>query len=127
MAATIYRTLTGQSQRSNKSHHSDISGSAHPVLTRTTTTDPLSGSLNHLTEAQLDKLDDFKALLQRDGWWTPDGLNGKPSHDDGTLLFVPPSYSPTSLSTDAFKDVISVPASSMFKAPMANSPTPKNG
>jgi hypothetical protein len=88
MAATLYRTLTGQSQRSQKSHHSEISAPAQPSLTRTTTTDPLSGSLNHLTEAQLDKLDDFKTLLQKDGWWTPDGLNGKPSHDDGTLLSV---------------------------------------
>ena len=84
---SLYRTLTGQSQRSNKSHHSDGPGSAYPVLTRTTTTDPLSGVLNHLTDAQVRKLDEFKELIQKEGWWTPEGLNGKPSHDDGTLLF----------------------------------------
>jgi hypothetical protein len=83
---SLYRTLTGQSQ---KSHHSDGSGSAaHPVLTKTTTTDPLSGVLNHLTQGQEQKLEDFKALLQKEGWWSPEALNGKPSHDDGTLLFV---------------------------------------
>jgi hypothetical protein len=42
--------------------------------------------LNHLTEAQAVKLDEFKDILLKEGWWTPDGLNGKPSHDDGTLL-----------------------------------------
>ena len=85
---SLYRTVTSQSQRSHKSHHTDGSGSAHPVLTRTTTTDPLSGVLNHLTEGQVKKLDEFKELLQKEGWWTPEGLNGKPSHDEGTLLFV---------------------------------------
>jgi hypothetical protein len=45
-----------------------------------------SGVLNHLTEAQAEKLVAFKEKLEKDGWWTPDGINGKPSHDDGTLL-----------------------------------------
>ena len=66
----------------------DRAPAAHPVLTKTTTTDPLSGVLNHLTHGQEQKLEDFKALLQKGGWWSPEALNGKPSHDDGTLLFV---------------------------------------
>ena len=87
---SLYRTLTGQSQKSHRSHLSDGSSKAQPVLTKTTTTDPLSGVLNHLTEAQGHKLVEFKELLHKDGWWTPEGPNGKPSHDDGTLLFVTP-------------------------------------
>ena len=81
---SLYKTLTGQSE------HSGVAHPVNPVLTRTTTTDPLSGVLNHLTEAQGKKLDEFKELLRKDGWWTPPGAgpNGKPSHDDGTLLFV---------------------------------------
>ena len=45
-----------------------------------------SGVLNHLTEAQAEKLVEFKEKLEPEGWWTPDGINGKASHDDGTLL-----------------------------------------
>ncbi|OCT54775.1 CRAL/TRIO domain containing protein [Cladophialophora carrionii] len=83
--SALYRTLTGQSQ---KSHHSDhtVGSQAHPTLTRTTTTDPLTGTLNHLTAPQEQKLEEFKEKLQQGGWWSPDGVNGKPSHDDGTLL-----------------------------------------
>jgi len=79
----LYRTLTGQSQTS---HHSDRSTQAHSTLTRTTTTDPLAGTLNHLTPVQEGKLDEFKRQLQKGGWWSPDGVNGKPTHDDATLL-----------------------------------------
>jgi hypothetical protein len=75
----LYRTLTGQSQ---KSHQSETLA---PAQTNTTT-DPLSGVLNHLTEPQGNKLDDFKQRLQKGGWWSPEGINGKPTHDDGTLL-----------------------------------------
>lgn len=79
----MYRTLTGQSQKSEKSHAS----SKPPVsLQRTTTTDPYSGVLNHLTEPQARKLVEFKEKLEKDGWWSPAGVNGKPTHDDGTLL-----------------------------------------
>lgn len=81
----LYRTLTGQS---HQSHHSEHSTQAHPTLTRTTTTDPLTGTLHHLTPTQEEKLVDFKKELQKGGWWTPDGINGKPSHDDATLLYV---------------------------------------
>jgi hypothetical protein len=85
----LIRTLTGQSQKSNQSKEQQPN--LTPVtstLTRTTTTDPLSGVLNHLTEAQIRKLDDFKQKLQKDGWWSPEGVNGHPTHDDGTLLYV---------------------------------------
>jgi hypothetical protein len=81
----LYRTLTGQSQTSL---HSDRSTQAPPTLSRTTTTDPLTGTLNHLVPAQEGKLDEFKKQLQKGGWWSPDGVNGKPTHDDATLLCV---------------------------------------
>lgn len=44
------------------------------------------GVVNHLTPEQEKKLEDFKAKLKADKWWSPDGANGKPTHDDGTLL-----------------------------------------
>lgn len=87
MATQLYRTLTGQSQTSHKSsEESSTALPARPTITRTTTTGTLVGVLNHLTEAQAVKLDEFKSVLTKEGWWTPHGLNGKPSHDDGTLL-----------------------------------------
>jgi hypothetical protein len=81
----LYRTSTGQSQKSQRSERSHASKPS-VALQRTTTTDPYSGVLNHLTEPQLEKLVQFKDKLEKDGWWTPNGVNGKPSHDDGTLL-----------------------------------------
>lgn len=85
--AGLVRTVTGQSQKSHTSEQSHASKAA-ASLTRTTTTDPYSGVLNHLTEAQAVKLVEFKEKLEKDGWWTASGINGKPSHDDGTLLYV---------------------------------------
>ncbi len=82
----LYRTLTGQSQKSSQSKEQAHLTPSTSVLTKTTTTDPVSGVLNHLTQPQEGKLDEFKARLQKEGWWRPDGVNGKPSHDDGTLL-----------------------------------------
>lgn len=58
-----------------------------PVLARMTTTDAQTGTLNHLSEAQEQKLQELKNKLEKDGWWSPDGVNGKPTHDDGTLLY----------------------------------------
>ena len=87
---SLYRTITGQSHRSQLSDGANVAHPAQPTLTRTTTTDPNSGVLNHLTEAQGVKLVEFKELLRKDGWWTPEGPNGHPSHDDGTLLYVSP-------------------------------------
>ena len=81
----LYRTLTGQSQ---KSQQSDGPPPPHgpPIAKTTTTTDPLTGTLNHLSEAQEVKLVQFKDRLEKEGWWKPDVGKGKPSHDDGTLL-----------------------------------------
>ena len=89
--SALYRTLTGQSQKSEQTTHTTNStvSQARPTVTRTTTTDPLTGTLNHLTTPQLHKLDEFKEKLQKTGWWAPDGINGKPTHDDGTLLYEP--------------------------------------
>jgi hypothetical protein len=87
MATTLYRTLTGQSQKSHQSETSHVSSKPAASLQKTTTTDPYSGVLNHLTEPQIQKLVDFKERLEKDGWWSPDGVNGKPTHDDGTLLY----------------------------------------
>ncbi|KIW26774.1 uncharacterized protein PV07_06583 [Cladophialophora immunda] len=83
--SNLYRTLTGQSQKSHHSDHS-VGTHAHPTLTRTTTADPLTGTLNHLNPIQEQKLHEFKDRLREGGWWSPDGVNGKPTHDDGTLL-----------------------------------------
>ncbi len=86
--SALYRTLTGQSQKSDHTQHTvgSTTSQPHPTLTRTTTTDPLTGTLNHLTSPQEHKLDEFKEKLLKAGWWSPDGVNGKPTHDDGTLL-----------------------------------------
>lgn len=78
--AQLVRSLTGQSV---KSFNEPVS----PVLARTTTTDAQTGTLNHLSEAQEQKLQEFKDKLGQDGWWSPDGVNGKATHDDGTLLY----------------------------------------
>ncbi|EXJ79828.1 hypothetical protein A1O3_08113 [Capronia epimyces CBS 606.96] len=82
----LYRTFTGQSQKSHHSHQTDASTPTHPTLSRTNTADPLTGTLHHLTPVQEEKLEEFKERLLKAGWWTPDGVNGKASHDDGTLL-----------------------------------------
>lgn len=57
-------------------------------LSKVGTTGSQAGVLNHLTETQAHKLDEFKERLLKDGWWSPDGVNGKATHDDGTLLYV---------------------------------------
>lgn len=96
MAATLYRTLTGQSQKSQKSQKSQQSKldalaptstqQQGPDLVRVTTANTQTGVLNHLTEVQEHRLVEFKQKLETDGWWSADGINGKPTHDDGTLL-----------------------------------------
>lgn len=79
--AQLYRTLTGQSTASKEQ-------ALGAKLSQVGTTGSQAGVLNHLTEAQAHKLDQFKERLLKDGWWSPDGVNGKPTHDDGTLLYV---------------------------------------
>jgi hypothetical protein len=56
-------------------------------LSKITTTNTQTGVLNHLTPEQGTLLEEFKERLARDGWYSPDGVNGKPTHDDGTLLY----------------------------------------
>ncbi|KIV85309.1 hypothetical protein PV11_01015 [Exophiala sideris] len=80
----LYRTITGQSQKSHISEQTIPANS--PTLSRTTTADPLTGTINHFTAVQEEKLREFKRQLEKGGWWTPNGVNGKPSHDDGTLV-----------------------------------------
>ena len=75
----LYRTMTGQSTTS-------IDTSKPTPLSRMTTSDPKTGVLNHLTDHQRELLSDFKQKLEAEGWWSPIGLNGHPTHDDGTLL-----------------------------------------
>lgn len=79
---SLYRTLTGQSQKSNVEDVNNLTNvkSIDPA-------DPLSGYLNHLNPLQQERLEEFKAKLQKDGWWTPEGPNGRPSHDNATLLY----------------------------------------
>lgn len=50
----------------------------------------LAGHLNHLTPEQEQKLVEFKALVEKKGYYKPkkEGTD-VPSHSDATLLFVP--------------------------------------
>lgn len=85
MANQLYRTLTGSSQKSGQTN----SSLAPPTdLSKITTSNTQTGVLNHLTGQQEKLLDEFKERLQQDGWWSPDAVNGKATHDDGTLLYV---------------------------------------
>lgn len=45
-----------------------------------------AGHLGHLTEAEQDALDSFKALARNNGLFREDGPGGKPTHDDATLV-----------------------------------------
>lgn len=81
MATQLIRTLTGTSQKSSQQENG-----LHPALTKMTTQNSQYGVLNHLSEGQEEKLQQFKDKLEKDGWWSPNGINGKPTHDDGTLL-----------------------------------------
>lgn len=84
MATQLYRTLTGSSQKSGQATNNSL---APPTdLSKITTTNTQTGVLNHLSEHQETLLEEFKEKLQQDGWWSPDAVNGKPTHDDGTLL-----------------------------------------
>jgi hypothetical protein len=78
--SALARVSTEQSQKSHISNNSD------PKLHKTATVDSQFGVVNHLTEPQAQKLEQFRERLLKDGWWTPNGVNGKPSHDEGTLL-----------------------------------------
>lgn len=123
--ATLVRTLTGQSQKSGQSK--DGANLGPPQLSRMTTTNTQTGVLNHLSPDQIQLLDDFKELLQKEGWWAPDGINGKPTHDDGTLLYVARGIGSTSNSANSNSGASYEPASSIFKEHLASSQKPRNG
>ncbi|KAL4896024.1 CRAL-TRIO domain-containing protein [Aspergillus ambiguus] len=46
----------------------------------------LAGHLNHLTEEQEKKLEEFKKLCAENGYYNPESEGQKPSHDDATML-----------------------------------------
>lgn len=48
----------------------------------------LAGHLNHLTEDQEKKLEEFKKLCEKEGYYKPETDGQKPSHDDATMLYV---------------------------------------
>lgn len=84
MAAALVRTLTGTSQKSQ----TEVTVNGAPMdLSKITTTNTQTGVLNHLTSEQAKLLEEFRERLTQDGWYSPDGVNGKPTHDDGTLLY----------------------------------------
>jgi hypothetical protein len=80
----LYRTWTGQS---NRSHQTDESKQIEPVSSHGSVMDPLAGHLNHLTASQEAALDQFKSVLHARGLWTPGTSASRPSHDDATLLY----------------------------------------
>ena len=84
MAATLVRTLTGTSVKSQ--YNDGPPNGARMDLSQITTTNTTTGVLNHLSSDQIALLEEFKAKLETDGWYKSDGVNGKPTHDDGTLL-----------------------------------------
>ena len=83
----LYRTLTGQSQKSHQSHRSEKSKQTYQTVSRTSTKDPLAGHLNHLTVSQEAALERFKTALHTRGLWKPGTSASRPSHDDATLLY----------------------------------------
>jgi hypothetical protein len=84
----LYRTLTGQSQKSHQSHQSENSKQVHQTSSRASTKDPLVGHLNHLTVSQEAALERFKTALHTRNLWKPGTSASRPSHDDATLLYV---------------------------------------
>ncbi|KAG2414477.1 hypothetical protein HFD88_003668 [Aspergillus terreus] len=46
----------------------------------------LAGHLNHLTEDQEKKLEEFKKLCEKEGYYKPEIDGQRPSHDDATML-----------------------------------------
>jgi hypothetical protein len=83
----LYRTLTGQSQKSHQSHQSEKSKQIHQTPSRASTKDPLVGHLNHLTVSQEAALESFKTALHTRNLWKPGTSATRPSHDDATLLY----------------------------------------
>lgn len=51
-------------------------------------TEWLAGHLNHLTEDQEKKLQEFKKLSEENGYYKSASDSGEASHDDATMLYV---------------------------------------
>jgi hypothetical protein len=51
-------------------------------------TEWLAGHLNHLTEDQEKKLQEFKELCKENGYYKPGSETEEASHDDATMLYV---------------------------------------
>jgi hypothetical protein len=105
---SLFRTWTGQSQRSQKSQQSkdvlnetsSLSSDSRPpppqrhpsrpnlqpVTSNSSNADPLAGHLNHLTERQEGQFQKFKSTLLEKGLYRPGAEGQPPSHDDQTLL-----------------------------------------
>jgi hypothetical protein len=43
----------------------------------------------YLSQENRNRLSSFKSARSDRGLWKPDGRDGKPTYDDGTLLYVP--------------------------------------
>jgi hypothetical protein len=123
----LYRTLTGQSQKSHQSHQSEKSKQIHQTPSRASTKDPLVGHLNHLTVSQEAALERFKTALHTRNLWKPGTSASRPSHDDATLLygkvFLPIDHADPFFSPGGTSE----PESSMSMAQLANSPIQKIG
>jgi hypothetical protein len=112
---SLFKTWTGQSQKSQQSNHmqqdtqpqlqpsSPMEVSQHPsrpklqqvtsnrselhqVTSNGSNADPLAGQLNHLTEHQESQLEKFKAIILEQGLYRPAAEGHPPTHDDQTLL-----------------------------------------
>lgn len=97
---SLFRTRTSQSQRSQRSQHLPLAQTSSPpqvqrqpstaelqrITTNQSSTDPLAGHLNHLTEHQERQLEKFKSTLRDQGLYRPGGNGQAPSHDEQTLL-----------------------------------------
>jgi hypothetical protein len=46
-----------------------------------------AGHLAHLTNTQQAKLEEFKQICQKEGYWTPATGGREASHDDETMLY----------------------------------------
>ena len=103
----LFRTWTGQSQKSHRtqksqSDHLPNGGTQIPpslptqkhapgselnqVTSRSSTADPFSGHLNHLSEHQERQLEKFKIFLHEQKLYRPASEKEEASHDDQTLL-----------------------------------------
>lgn len=148
---SLFRTLTGQSQksqRSSRSHGAQQASQSYPELSRqhsssqppasrsrpelphnisaVSASDPLAGQLNHLTEHQIDRFRQFKSTLAQAGLYHENLDAELPSHDDQTLLSVF-SLHPDEFQISDLSDDFCVRANSISKGRSTNSAIRRNG